>query len=302
MRGALLVCVLFVGTAHAQGVGIPSSRWGLGFGNSPEFSGLRFNFRDHAVKRLTGINLTLWSPSDENTASVVSGISLGPLPGGGVMRGLQLGLFGIVAMRSMAGISIAPLGLGAGEEVLGLNLAGVGMGAGKRLIGVNVATLGLGAGEDVLGVTVVGLGAGAGERMIGLNLAGLALGAGRTLGGLSVAGLAMGAGGALDGISVAGLALGAPKVRGLAVAVGVVGGQHLTGVMLAGASVHAIEDGSMTGLAISAFNYIRGRQTGVSIGIVNYAWSVRGLQLGVINIVRDNPLPLKVLPVLNTSF
>jgi hypothetical protein len=40
----------------------------------------------------------------------------------------------------------------------------------------------------------------------------------------------------------------------------------------------------------------------VSIGIVNYAWRVRGIQIGVVNIVRDNPTPLKVLPVLNSSF
>jgi len=56
---------------------------------------------------------------------------------------------------------------------------------------------------------------------------------------------------------------------------------------------------SFTGLR---FNYIRGAQTGLAVGIVNYAYSVKGLQLGLVNIVRDNPRGLKVLPVFNTSF
>jgi hypothetical protein len=34
-----LVCVT-AAAASAQGVGVPSSRWGVGFGNSPEFTGL----------------------------------------------------------------------------------------------------------------------------------------------------------------------------------------------------------------------------------------------------------------------
>jgi hypothetical protein len=42
--------------------------------------------------------------------------------------------------------------------------------------------------------------------------------------------------------------------------------------------------------------------TGLSVGIVNYAHSVKGVQIGVVNIVRDNPAGLKVLPVFNTSF
>ena len=53
---------------------------------------------------------------------------------------------------------------------------------------------------------------------------------------------------------------------------------------------------------MSPFNYIRGSQTGVSIGIVNSAWSVKGVQLGLVNIIRDNPAGLKVLPLFNTGF
>jgi hypothetical protein len=297
-----LFVLALAGVAEAQGVGVPSSRWGVGFGNSPEFTGLRFNFRDERVRRVDGINLTLWGPRGENPDSVITGLSFGPLPGGGTVRGLQLGLLGVMGFRDVIGVSIAPLGMGTGRDLLGIQIAGLGLGAGRDVVGLSVATLGLGAGGDLVGVTIAGLGAGAGGRMIGLNVAGLGLGSGRGLAGINLAGLALGSGGTITGLSIAGLAAGAPALRGVTIAVGVVGGEHLAGLHLAGASVHVAAGGSLAGVAISPFNYIRGAQTGVAIGVVNYAWSVRGLQLGLVNIVRDNPAPLKVLPVLNTSF
>ena len=42
-------------------------------------------------------------------------------------------------------------------------------------------------------------------------------------------------------------------------------------------------------------NAVRGFQKGVTIGIVNYAERVFGLQFGVVNVIRDNPVPFKVL-------
>ncbi len=37
--------------------------------------------------------------------------------------------------------------------------------------------------------------------------------------------------------------------------------------------------------------------------IVNYAWKLdKGVQIGVVNIIRDNPKGLKVLPVFNAGF
>jgi hypothetical protein len=86
------------------------------------------------------------------------------------------------------------------------------------------------------------------------------------------------------------------------VAGGVVGGQTLKGLQVAGGVVYVGKDGSFYGCAVSPFNYIRGSQTGVTFGIVNYAWTVKGVQIGLVNIVRDNPAGLKVLPVFNTSF
>ena len=41
----------------AQSLDIPSSRWGISFGNSKNFTGLRFNYRDRDVEEITGINM-----------------------------------------------------------------------------------------------------------------------------------------------------------------------------------------------------------------------------------------------------
>ena len=53
------------------------------------------------------------------------------------------------------------------------------------------------------------------------------------------------------------------------------------------------------GVGASAFNQVLGHQKGLTIGLINYAWSLSGVQLGLLNIVRDNPSGRKVLPIVN---
>ena len=75
--------VLAVVSGHsllAQSLNIPSKKWGVSFGNSKDFTGLRFNFRDSRVERVTGVNFTLWMPRKDNKDAVVTGLSLGPHP------------------------------------------------------------------------------------------------------------------------------------------------------------------------------------------------------------------------------
>lgn len=44
-----------------------------------------------------------------------------------------------------------------------------------------------------------------------------------------------------------------------------------------------------------------GHQAGLSIGVDNYAPSLRGVQFGLVNIVRDNPAPYRVLPLMDVG-
>jgi hypothetical protein len=75
----------------------------------------------------------------------------------------------------------------------------------------------------------------------------------------------------------------------------------MKGLMVAGAMLNLDKNGEFSGVGVSAFNRLKGRQNGLTIGIVNYARSLNGIQLGLINIVRDNPHH-KVLPVANWNF
>jgi hypothetical protein len=57
--------------------------------------------------------------------------------------------------------------------------------------------------------------------------------------------------------------------------------------------------GRVTGVTISAFNHIKGEQFGLSLGLLNFAWEVNGVQVGLINIAQKNRSGIKVLPLVN---
>jgi hypothetical protein len=62
------------------------------------------------------------------------------------------------------------------------------------------------------------------------------------------------------------------------------------------------DEGSLTGLTTAVFNQIKGKQTGLAIGIFNYARSLNGVQIGLINHVPENPKYFRTLPILNAHF
>lgn len=345
----VLAVLFIVNSAFSQGVGIPSKRGGIGFGNLPKFTGIRFNFKDRFVEKITGVNVTVWqTKSDADQTGTVNGISLG-LPmamGHENQNGISIGVFGVAATENLSGINIGLIGAGAGQNVNGFNFGGLGIGSGQDLRGVNIGGLGAGAGGDVIGLnigglgiggggdlsglSIAGLGVGSGGNVTGINLAGVGIGAGESLTGfsfalagigagqkvrgISIAGIGIGAGQEVKGITVAGVGVGGPKVTGLAVALAV-GGVDIKGIMIApaffrvGGGNNVNEDGEATGepgmmrgLSVSAYNRIKGEQRGVALGIVNYTQKIKGFQFGIINIVRDNPKGLRVLPIFNTRF
>jgi hypothetical protein len=291
---ALLLAALLLSPAlspvHAQGLNIPSRNWGLSFGNSTKFNGIRFNIIDKDIERINGINISAWGHKDsERQTGTVNGISIG-LPasfGCENLNGLSIGIVGAGAKNDIKGINLGLLASGTGNDAVGLNFGALGTGAGNNMTGINVGGLGAGAGGDLKGINIGGLGIGAGGDVTGINLACLGVGAGEHL----------------RGISIAGLGVGAPEITGLQVALAC-GGNQVRGITIAPAyfRIEAEEGACMKGLSVSAFNHIMGDQFGVAIGIFNYAYAVHGFQLGVLNHVRNNPRGLRWLPVFNTSF
>ncbi|HVE78242.1 MAG TPA: hypothetical protein VNA89_05255 [Gemmatimonadaceae bacterium] len=89
--------------------------------------------------------------------------------------------------------------------------------------------------------------------------------------------------------TVAGLAVGGYYVRARAVRGGA-------------AALWRVRTRDLGGISVAAYNDVRGPQHGLSVGVVNRARSLRGVQLGLLNHVSDNPPLLRWMPVANVRF
>lgn len=329
---ALAFALLIPLPTHAQepGVKLAIGDFGLGIGDVPRLDGVRLNFRDRHLRRVRGLNVTIWSPY-ENPRGVVEGVALGvPLTGARQINGSALGL-GIQAEESFTGVGIGAIGMGAGQDIRGIAIGGVGIGSGRDVEGIMLGGVGMGVGRDIRGIAVGGVGGGAGRHFEGIGLGGVGFGVGENLTGMAAAGVGLGVGGTLKGITLAGVGLGVGEdlegimiagvgagvggeLKGLAVAGVGVGASRITGVVLSGVGagaqdVHGFvvapayfkisDGGALRGVSVSAFNDLRdGTQHGLTIGLVNIANELHGLQIGLINIAR-NKESFSVLPLVN---
>lgn len=332
-RYLLLVALLFPFAAKAQNsLDLTINNVGLSIGDSEEVTGLRLNFRDRHMRRVSGINATIWMPYDGHGGDV-KGIALGlPLTGGENIEGIAYGILGVGANQSMTGIAFGGLGAGAGKDLKGIAFGGLGVGAGRDVTGIMFGGLGAGAGQDMTGIAfgglgagvgrdmkgivfgglgagagqdmtgivVAGMGAGAGRDMKGIAVSGIGAGAGRDFTGISVSGLATGAGGTLKGLHVAGLAVGATTVRGIMLGGFATGGHDVKALSIATGYFHVDEGGTQQGLSIAAFNRILGDQEGFTIGIVNWARHLSGVQIGLLN-YAGNKRKMKWMPLFNVA-
>lgn len=282
------------GTVNGIAIGLPMSmgaenQYGIGLG----IGGVG------ATRNLAGIN--------------IAGLGVGA---GESVSGFNFGGLGVGAGEDLTGINIGGLGAGAGGDVKGINIGGLGVGAGGDLVGFNFGGLGVGSGGKVAGINIGGLGVGAAEDITGISASIIGVGTGGRVRGITVAGVGIGAGEEVRGLAVAGIGIGSSRVTGITLAP-VVGGQTVKGIMIAPAYFRVGDDngraidgqeydadleGLMKGISVSAFNQIKGDQIGVAVGIVNYTKRIKGVQFGLINIVKENPKGLRVLPFFNTRF
>ncbi len=326
---ACFFCVL----ATAQSLDLTIKGHGISIGDSREVTGLRMNFRDKHMRRVNGINATIWSPR-EPARGTVNGLALGlPLTGGKRLNGIAIGLFGAGAEKSVtgllgglvgagagkniSGIAFGGIGLGAGNNISGIALGGIGLGSGGNMTGLMFGGIGLGSGGNITGISIGGIGVGSGGDLHGLNIGGfgvgagghiygisvslIGIGAGNSVQGITISGVGVGAGKKIQGITIAGFGMGAPKISGLSAALSV-GSVEYTGVAIAPAYFHIEEDGRFRGVSFSAWNRIQGTQSGLTIGILNIANDLKGVQIGLLNIAHSNPKGLKVLPFFNADF
>lgn len=294
---ALLVLLALPAPTNAQSVGIMVNDVGLSIGDSEKVTGIRLNYRDRNMRRVNGINATIWTPYDPMMGDVY-GYAVGlPLTGARNITGIGWGLFGVGAEQDMAGLAWGGIGVGAGRDLSGVMVGGIGAGSGRDISGVVIGGIGAGAGRDMAGLAIGGIGVGAGGDVVGIMLAGIGLGAGGDLAGISVSGFASGAGGTMRGVHVASFALGATALEGIFVTGFAAGGSDFTGLAVA-PGYFRLDDGTHKGLSVSAVSDIRGTQRGVTIGLFNYARNLSGVQIGVLNYAR-NKNRFKVMPLIN---
>jgi hypothetical protein len=303
---------------------------GISVGDSRRVTGLRLNFRDRYLEKVDGINITLWSPYDD-PRGVVRGLALG-LPATGAERidGIAAGIVGVGAAESIRGLAIGGIGLGVGEDLQGIAIGGIGFGAGRDiqglaiggigggiggdLRGIGIGGIGFGVGGNAKGMLLSGIGAGVGGNMQGLSIAGIGIGAGGDVKGITVTGIGLGAGGDVTGIqlagigigaggtlkwvSIAGAGIGAPRIQGLAVA-SAVGAEQVRGVVIAPIYFKISRGGHMRGVNLSAYNDVRGTQQGLAIAIFNYARTLDGVQIGLLNYAGNKSRGTRLLPIAN---
>ncbi len=89
------------------------------------------------------------------------------------------------------------------------------------------------------------------------------------------------------------------RMTGIFVSPGMIEGDNVRGLALAGAYSRFR---ALDGLTSGAFCKITERQSGVSIGIVNHARRLNGVQIGLINHAANNGRWLRWLPILNMHF
>jgi hypothetical protein len=123
------------------------------------------------------------------------------------------------------------------------------------------------------------------------------MGAGGDVTGVQLAGIGIGSGGTLRWVSIAGIGVGAPRIEGVAAAAAV-GGVDVRGLVVAPIYFRITNDGRMKGVNISAVNNVRGTQQGLAIGLFNYARSLDGVQVGILNYAA-NKRSAKLLPIVN---
>jgi len=280
---------------------------------------------------VTGLALGLPATAAENIDGLAASIA-GTWASGRV-RGISITGGALITGDDFQGVGVSGVGLINGGRTDGIVANGIGLVTDSDFRGIGVSGIGMVTDGDVLGVGISGIGVVGGGHMSGLNVGGIGTVSDGDINGLSAGGVGLVSGGDIKGVSVAGVGLVADdSITGIAVGgVGVVSDTRLTGVGIAGVGVVADEvrggtaslmvssndyygaavtplrftiesGGNFRGLSVSAWNNIRGTNNGVTIGLLNYARHANGIQLGLINIVADNPPGLRVLPVFNRSF
>jgi hypothetical protein len=241
--------------------------------------------------RIRGVAIAPMVDANGWNSGTIEGITAGGFVGAGMsVSGVTAS--GILRTRRASGVSIGLLGVRARDFTNARRRTPVDGGTGLR--GITLAGL-TASGDSIVGITAAGLSV-SGERIRGITVSPFRV-TGTRLSGITVGGVFTQGAESLHGVA-AGLVVASPDLRGIAAGM-VVGGGNVTGVSVAALGIAVEQAGTMHGLAVSPFNVMHGTQRGLSIGLLNSARNLHGVQIGLINIAQNNPKGRRVLPLIN---
>jgi len=225
-----------------KSINIPVKKYGISFGNSSEFTGIRINLADKDIKRINGLNVTFWtrklkywSDNAQMQKSIVNGISTGIIPTCGTMNGINSGLLRLVAMKEMNGLSLSLLNLYSKGNINGLSVSGL------------ITQCDILSGLVVSGIAAAGTGG-----INGLAVGGLIVSSDRSdINGVAATLGVIYCGNDFNGVAISGI--------------------YLKSKMFRGVSITAYSDSyKMFGLSVALFNRTR-ELHGLQLGLLNYA-------------------------------
>ena len=239
-----------------------------------------------------GISLNLWGGKK-------TFLSVGLYSKQQDLEGLTVNLF--EDTKNTTGETVSGLLTGAEENITGVAVSGCLTEAKEKITGVAVSGCLTKAKEKITGVAVSGVGTGA-KNITGVVVSGCVTLAEENITGVAVSGLLTGAKN-ITGVAVSGWGTEAKKITGVAVSVVGTGADNITGVAVSGLLTGAEEN--ITGVVVSGItNVAENNGNGVLISPINYAkgtdkWLI---QFGLINIIKDNPVYARCLPIINARF
>ena len=287
-----------------RSLNIPFKKYGISFGNSSEFNGIRINYADAYVHKINGLNFTFWYkklPVNENTgrhnqiklimglfdapnkSAVVNGVTAGIVPVAGTMQLFNFGVLGLFADNRLNGLSVGGL-YAIGYHINGICVGGLCSVAPTKINGLAFGGLAVySAGID--GIPVSPFVVAGTNKIRGLTVAGIYAGGDSESTKVK-----------LDGITIAGLFVNGGVINGVPVTLGFINcNSNLNGLAIAGIS---LKSDMLKGLAVSCVVNTN-RTHGVSIALFNRTKELHGLQLGLLNYAGNNRKGLKLLPLIN---
>jgi hypothetical protein len=314
--------------ALGQSLDLGAKGYGLSFGNSKRFTGIRLNLVDSQVERISGLNLTLWNPG-KNPDAVYNGLAMGLIgTKSRLINGIALSGIGVNATERIRGIAAGTLGVGA-KDMTGLAIGLIMVDVHGHFRGINISGGWTLKGEQMDGLAL-SLGSAMAKHVRGAAIAGFFAGGQQSFSGLALAGGGVFAS-SFHGLGISGFGAGGEDVKGVLLTGGGMGGARMDGIFVAGLGLGATERirgfafgsflavapevkgvmiGGLNGLYIDRidlvdflhFELANKEFTGLSIGLVNYSAKLKGVQIGLINYAANNPRWLRLLPLINLHF